>query len=82
MPEGVNGYNWWMFLYLMFKLKLYKSDSPLEINVGYRSPTSIDFQTDVIPLTDNSDGKQLHLREDALVYFADRKVHAFEEKFL
>lgn len=54
-PGGIRGYYYWEYLYLLTRLTLWKSDVPLTIGLGYRSPTSIATYADSFVLTLNSD---------------------------
>lgn len=58
MPAGVNFYAYWLFVYMLFKLRLLPSAFDQTFNFGYRSPTSPDFATDIITFVNNSDGNQ------------------------
>jgi len=56
MPEGPAAYYLWLFWYGLHKVNLWASDTPQTYSLAYRTPTSLDFQTDTITLVDNSDG--------------------------
>lgn len=56
MPEGSEGYFYWVYLYLLAKLTLWKSNSALSVGLGYRSPTATAMSSDSFSMTANSDG--------------------------
>lgn len=56
LPNGVNGYYFWLYCYMLAKMGLWKSDLDLGWTFGYRTPTSLALATDEIPFADNSDG--------------------------
>ncbi len=57
VPKGVNAYYFWLYVYLLAKMTLWKTDlSALGWTLGYRTPTADNIITDQIPFLNNSDG--------------------------
>ncbi len=55
-PSGVNGYYFWLYCYLLSKVRLWASDLNLGFTLSYRTPTAASLIGDTVPLADNSDG--------------------------
>lgn len=55
-PFGINFSGNWLWLYILHKLNLVKSNAPQTYDVSYRTPVSGDFITDTVTYADNSDG--------------------------
>ncbi len=55
-PEGVNGYFFWLYCYLLAKVNLWATDLAIGPTLGYRTPTALATISDALTLTDNCDG--------------------------
>lgn len=55
-PFGLNFSGNWLWLYILHKLNLVKSNAPQTYDISYRTPVSGDFITDTVTYADNSDG--------------------------
>ena len=55
-PAGINYWAYWLYLYFMSKVSVYKGDLPLTWGISYRTPISNAYRTDTVALADNSDG--------------------------
>jgi len=55
-PFGINFSGNWLWLYILHKLNLVKSNAPQTYDISYRTPVSGDFITDTVTYADNSDG--------------------------
>lgn len=56
MPTGVNNRWLWLWLYMFIKYTTWKKRPANTFTAAFRSPTSGDYVSDTITLTDNSDG--------------------------
>ncbi len=56
MPAGTNGYFFWLYAYLLLKVRLWAGTAGREIDLGYRTPTALATLTDSLTMSDNSDG--------------------------
>ncbi len=55
-PTGINGYYWWLYWYLLAKMRLWATDVDIGWQLAFRGPTALDFITDPTVFQDNSDG--------------------------
>jgi hypothetical protein len=56
LPFGVNTFLNFLWLYMLHKIDLVKSDNAETYSIGYRTPTSGDFIYDTVTYKNNSDG--------------------------
>lgn len=56
VPKGINGYYFWLYLYMLSKFTAWKTNAILGPTVGYRSPTAQGIITDPLTYANNSDG--------------------------
>jgi hypothetical protein len=56
LPFGINFFANWLWLYLLHKIELVKSDGTETYQIGYRTVTSGDFVYDDVIYKNNSDG--------------------------
>ncbi len=55
-PKGTNGYFFWLYCYLLAKVRLWLTDLAIGPTLGYRTPTAVGTVSDQLVLTDNNDG--------------------------
>jgi hypothetical protein len=55
-PAGVNGYFFWLYCYLLFKVRMWFGTAGRGVTLSYRTPTALALISDTLTLSDNSDG--------------------------
>lgn len=56
LAGGANGWFFWLWIYMLSKIRLWKSDVPFGPTIEYRTPTADGLIGDQLVLEDNSDG--------------------------
>lgn len=56
MAGGLGYYAFWLYLYIVAKMKLWACDVPIGWDLSYRTPTALGYIDDEIPFANNSDG--------------------------
>lgn len=56
VPGGMDFWAHWIFIHMLYKINLWKSTNGTSFDLTYRSPVSGSTSTNVLTLSDNSDG--------------------------